>query len=187
MRRECLAGVAIGLSMLLGARSQTPMSVVRAADRTAADEQAIGDAEVAWANDCKSGDLEKILRHYTDDAQVTFPDRAFPVQGKDNIRVELKELLAAGNLSVTFTPSGHDHPSPVRWGVYSLTWKDPKAKTWAAEDGPYLTVFRKLANGSRAVAEQNFYGRHLRYPTIPGGDYLRDTFPDPTAPHTIVG
>jgi ketosteroid isomerase-like protein len=130
--------------------------------------------------------LERIVSHYTDDAQVTFPDWAFPAQGKDAIRPELKEFLAAGNLSVSFRASGRDHPFPIQWGTYSLTWKDPKVKTWAAEDGPYLTVFRELANGSWAVVEQKYYGLHLRYP-IPDGNYLRPLSPDPANRHAIVG
>lgn len=185
MRREHLAGVAIGLSMLLGACSRTPLPVVQAAGLTAADEQAIRDAEAAWVSDCRSGSLEKILSHYTDDALVTFPEWMFPVQGKDNIRAELKDLLA-GKLSVSFTPSGHGHPSPVRWGSYSLTFTNPKGKTWTREEGPYLTVFRKLADGSWAVAEQKYFGHHRRYP-IPDGNYLLPLNPDPTNPHAIVG
>jgi len=172
MKCVLAAGFAIGFSLLLTGCSETPMPVVHAAVITPADEAAIRDAEAAWARDCKSGDLNRIVSHYTDDASVTFPDWVFPVQGKANIRTELKDFLSAGNLSVSFTSSGQNPPSPVRWGTYSLTWTNPETKVWTPEKGPYLTVFRKLANGSWAVAEQKYFGRHLRY-QAPDGNYLR--------------
>lgn len=125
-----------------------------------ADEKAIRGAETAWAADWESRDLEKILSHYADNASLTLPG-SWPVKGKDAIRAALQDWLTDKNLSLTLIPSGEASRSAsqngtyyARHGTYSLARVNPQTQISTTEQGPYITIFRKLARKAWAVDSQ---------------------------------
>ena len=148
MRREYLAGCAIGLFILLAGCSDTPPPAV---DTSAADQKAIKDGEVAWNADFASKDLEKILSHYADDGSALMPDSPI-MKGKDAIRAGFKELLADKNLSLNFAADTVEVSSKggdlgYTQGTYSMTSTNRKTKKPETEKGKYVTVYKKQADG----------------------------------------
>jgi uncharacterized protein (TIGR02246 family) len=156
MKRGYIAGWVIGLSMLLGACSETPAP---APDTSAADQKALKDGEVAWASDWAAKDLDKIVSHYADDADVLNPDTPI-MKGKDAIRTGIGGLLTDKGLSLSFTTvsaqvsKGGD--LGYTEGTYSMTMTNPKSKKVVTEKGKYVTVYKKQADGSwKAIEDIN--------------------------------
>jgi uncharacterized protein (TIGR02246 family) len=151
MKRWHIAGCVIGLSLLSGACSDTPAP--------AADQKAIKDGEVTWASDWAAKDLDKIVSHYADDADVLNPDMPI-MKGKDAIRAGLTGMLADKNLSLSFTTvsaqvsKGGD--LAYTEGTYSMTTTNPKTKRPVTETGKYVTVYKKQADGKwKAIEDIN--------------------------------
>ena len=88
----------VWVSILLAGCSGTAPSIADH-DHAGADEKAIHAAELAWASDWSSGNLDKVLSHYADDATVKIP--GLPIMnGRDSNRLGLSTLLNdPGNLS----------------------------------------------------------------------------------------
>jgi len=156
MKRGYIAGCVIGLSMLLGACSDTPAP---APDTSAADQKAIKDGEVAWAGDWAARDLDKIVSHYADDADVLTPDMPI-MKGKDAIRTGIGGMLTDKSLSLSFTTvsaqvaKGGD--LAYTEGTYAMTMTSPKTKKVVTEKGKYVTVYKKQADGSwKAIEDIN--------------------------------
>jgi ketosteroid isomerase-like protein len=143
MKSSRIAGVLLGLSVLLLAGCSSKPR----------------EAEAAWMKDWTSGDPEKILSHYADDASVEVPGSpVFVMNGRDAIRNGLRVILADKQMSLTFSPSGQQEGELVRHGAYSLTRTNPTEIT----RGYYFTIYRKLPGGSRVVAHQAFVGHDWR-------------------------
>lgn len=156
MKREYLAGCAIGLLILLSGCSETPPAP---ADTSAADQKAIRDGEVAWAGDWAAKDVDKIVGHYADDASVMVPDAPL-MKGKDAIRTGIAGMLKDKAMALSFTTSSVDVSKSgdlgFSQGTYSMTMTNPKTKKPETEKGKYVTVYRKQADGSwKAVADIN--------------------------------
>lgn len=153
MKREYLAGCAIGLAMLLAGCSETPTPP---ADTSAADQKAIKDGEIAWAGDWASKDLDKLVSHYADSASVLAPDTQI-MTGKDAIRAGLAKMLADKNLSMSFTTTETEVSKggdlAYTQGTYSMTMTNPRTKKAETERGKYVTVYRKQADGTWKAVE----------------------------------
>ena len=153
MNRGYIAGCVIGLSMLLGACSDTPAP---APDTSAADLKAIKDGEIAWSGEFAAKDLDKIVSHYADDASLLTPEMPI-MKGKDAIRTGLGGMLADKNLALSFTTvtaqvsKGGD--LAYTEGTYSMTMTNPKTKKPVAEKGKYVTVYKKQADGKWKAVE----------------------------------
>jgi ketosteroid isomerase-like protein len=148
MRRECLAGVAMGLSMLLCPCSQVSIKT--------ADEQAIRDAELALARDWKSKDLERILSHFVDTSSLLLLD-SWPVEGKDALRAALTEFLADKDLLLTLTPSDETTGNILRERTYVLTRNNSRSMASITKKAVYMILFGKLAKGRWAVEHQSYW------------------------------
>ena len=83
MKRRLAALGLVSVSILLVGCSQKISSTT--------DEKAIHAAELAWASDCSSGDLEKVLSHYAESATVKIPGRPV-MNSRDSIRLGLSTL-----------------------------------------------------------------------------------------------
>ncbi len=153
MKRGYIAGCVIGLALLSGACSETPAPPP---DTSAADQKAIKDGEITWAGDWAAKDVDKIVSHYADDADVLNP--GVPImKGKDAIRTGIGGMLADKNLSLSFTTvsaqvsKGGD--LGYTEGTYAITMTNPKTKKVFAENGKYVMVYKKQADGSWKAIE----------------------------------
>ena len=156
MKRWHIAGCVIGLSIFLGACSETPAP---APDTSAADQKAIKDGEVAWASDWAARDLDKIVSHYADDADVLNPDTPI-MKGKDAIRTGIGGMLADKSLSLSFTTVSAQVSKSgdlgYTEGTYSMTMTNSKTKKVVTEKGKYVTVYKKQADGTwKAIEDIN--------------------------------
>jgi uncharacterized protein (TIGR02246 family) len=153
MKREYVAGCAIGLLLLLAGCSDTPAPP---ADTSAADLKAIKDGEIAWSADFGSKDVDRVLSHYADNASVMVPDKPI-LSGKDAIRTALKDILVTKNQTISFTTAtaqvakGGD--VAYTQGTYSMTMTNPKTKRQVTERGKYVTVYKKQSDGTWKAVE----------------------------------
>ena len=124
-----------------------------------ADVQAVKDFETGWVKDYAAKDLDKAVDHYADDATLMIPN--MPVlSGKEAIRAALKELLADPNFALSFqavkVESSKAGDLVYTQGTYTMTvssdLKKPKSKP-INDKGKYLTIYRKLADGSFKAIE----------------------------------
>jgi|ERR1041385_4226357 ketosteroid isomerase-like protein len=158
MTRLSVALVILGLAALASC-TQAPAPVTAPPDTREADAKAIRDSEVAWNKDWAAKDVEKIVSHYADDASVEIPN--IPIMtGKTVITDGFKGLLTDPNLALTFEASQVEVSKggdlAYTRGTYSMTMSDSKTKKPVVEKGKYVTVYRKLADGSwKAVQDIN--------------------------------
>jgi len=156
MKSGYVAGCVIGLSLLLAGCSDTPAP---APDTSAADQKAIKDGEIAWTADFAAKDPDKLVAHYADDATLLMPDTPL-MSGKGAIRAGLTPILADKNFSLSFTNSavGVSKSGDLGYtqGTYTMTMTNPKTKKAVTENGKYVTVYKKQADGSwKAIEDIN--------------------------------
>jgi uncharacterized protein (TIGR02246 family) len=125
-------------------------------DTRAADEKAIRDLMAANMKDWTSKDVDKIAAYYADDASVLVTNMK-TVTGMADIKTAVKQ----------FTDMGFTFDAPVyrvevskagdiayAQGTYTSRSTDPKTKRAMVEEGKWVTVFKKQANGSwKAVSD----------------------------------
>ena len=108
--------------------------------RLAAVERTIREDEVNWAIAWGSQDLDRIVRHYADDAVLMLPGRP-AIRGKPAIREVLRRLLAVENAVVTLATSfvavSPDAEMAYSRGTYSVF------TTGTRSTGQYVVVYRK--------------------------------------------
>lgn len=122
------------------------------------------DAEIAWAGAWASGDVERVVGQYADDAVVTIPD-APPMRGKGAIRTGIGGQLAARGPTLTFTPLDKGRENAFAGhGTYSVAWTDPQTKHSATDRGFYVTTFQKMADGSWVVGGQAYFRLNVNRP-----------------------
>ena len=113
--------------------------------------QALKDTEAAWVNDIRSKDVEKWVSYYTDDASLLMVN-APVATGKDAIRNMLGPLMSDPAFALQFSASrvevAASNDLGFTQGTYSMTMTNPKTKKPVTEKGKYLTVFRRLPDGS---------------------------------------
>ncbi len=154
MRTKYVAGCAVALLFVLAGCSDTPAPP---ADTSAADQKAIKDGETQWSSDWGAKDLDKIVSHYADNATLMIPNTP-ALKGKDAIRTGLQGFLADSNLSMNFTTS------TVATSKSGDVWLHPghihddddqfqNQKRRETEQGKYLTVYQKQADGSWKAVE----------------------------------
>ena len=156
MTRVSVAGVILGFLALVGCTQAPPPAV---ADTRDADAKAIRDAEVAWNTDWAAKDVEKIVSHYADDASVEVPNAPI-MTGKAGITDGFKPFVTDPNLALSFESAQVEVSKggdlAYTRGTYSMTTTDPKTKKPVVEKGKFVTVYRKLADGSwKAVQDIN--------------------------------
>ena len=149
----CSAGLAACNQNQSGGNGQT--AAAPAADPKA-DEKAIKDVEAASLADWKAKKADGVASHYAPDA--TFYDSGqAPVTGHDKVQEAATTFLKDPNFSIDFTNkdtivAGSGDMGYTK-GTYQVTYTDPKTKQKASEDGRYITIFRKQADGSWKAVE----------------------------------
>ena len=119
--------------------------------------QAIRDNEAQWNRDYEAKDLDKIAAHYADDAVLMSPGTP-TATGRDAIRAELKEMIGDSALSLKFQASrvevAKSGDMAYSQGTYEMTMTNPQTKKPVNDKGTYVTVYRKMADGSwKAVSD----------------------------------
>lgn len=122
--------------------ADTAAAVSTSTADASADEQAIRAINPAWFKAHKSGDVEGLVAHYSDDAVISVPG-APPVRGTAAIREsftkEVRDMAAAG-LSQNSGPNPEFEVSGdlgYEWNTFTVT--DKAGKT--VDTGKYLSVF----------------------------------------------
>jgi len=122
-----------------------------------ADVRAVKELEAQWVKEFKMKDPEKLASHYTDNAVLMGPGMPAAV-GIDAICAALKEMVADPNLALTFQAQrvevARSGDLAYTQGSYNMTMTDPKTKQKANDQGSYVTVYKKQADGSwKAVSD----------------------------------
>lgn len=123
-----------------------------AADSRDAAVQALKDNEAQWNRDFASKDVEKLVRHYADNAVLMAP--GMPASsGKEAIRKVLSGMLGDPALSLKFQASrveiAKSGDMAYTQGSYTMTMTDPSnPKQMIHDHGSYVTVYGKQADGS---------------------------------------
>ena len=122
-----------------------------------ADVAAVRSVEAAWVKDIATKDVDKFASYYSDDASVLLPNEML-ITGKDNIRAAFKSMMADPNFALTFQSTrgeaskGGDFVYVI--GTYSMTTSSPRDQKPVTDQGKYLTVYKKQADGNwKAVAD----------------------------------
>lgn len=154
MKRSFL-GLAITVALALGVAgcNQAPQT----SDTHDADVQALKDNEVQWNKDFQAKDVDKLVAHYTDDAVVISPG-APNWSGKDAIRAGLKEMVSDNALSLSFVLDrvevAKSGDMAYTEGSYTMTMTDPATKKPINDNGSYVTVYKKAADGTwKAISD----------------------------------
>lgn len=119
-----------------------------------AEEKAIRAAETAWVDTVPTGDVDKVLAFYAEDAVMLPPGEAV-ANGKAAIRASWTQLLGLTDLKLTWAPTkvevAKSGDLAYDVGTYAMSYKDASGK--AVNDiGKFSTVWRKGATGGWKVA-----------------------------------
>jgi uncharacterized protein (TIGR02246 family) len=133
--------------LMLAACTQAPAP---AADTRAADEKALRDLDAASLTAWNNKNAEMIASFYTDDATIAIPGAPL-IQGKTALQSGLKDTLADPNFKLSFSPNSVETAGGVLGyvrGTYMVSMTDPRTKKSSDENGNYLIVYKKQADGS---------------------------------------
>jgi uncharacterized protein (TIGR02246 family) len=127
------------------------------ADTHNADVQALKNNETQWIQDWASRDADKIAAHYANDAVMMAPGEA-AISGKEAIQNGLKQMVSDPTMSLKFQTSKVDVAKSgdlaYTRGTYTMMMTDPQSKHTINDHGSYVTVYRKLADGTwKSVAD----------------------------------
>ena len=153
MLRNISLLVCLALAALTAGCSSAP---VPPPDTRAADVQAVKEVEAAWFKDV-SAKSENWINYFAEDACGLYPGNGI-LCGKAAIKTSMVSLFADPNFSLTFDSTramaskGGD--MVFSQGTYTLTMTNPKTKKPMTDEGKYLTVYTKQADGTwKAVAD----------------------------------
>jgi ketosteroid isomerase-like protein len=113
------------------------------------------DAENARMKAANAKDLEAFVAFYADDASILSPN--IPIfTGKQPIKDGLKPMLADSQFSMTLMPTrvevAKSGDLAFTQGPYKMTFSDIRGNKFE-DEGKYLTVWRKLQDGTWKVVE----------------------------------
>ncbi len=131
---------------------------VKAPDTREADIKAIKDMESAWLKTAATKDVGAFIAYYADDASVLMPNAPI-FNGKAAIKESLKPLMTDPNFSVTFIPTRVEVAKSgdlgFTQGPYKMTFSDQRGNKFE-DEGKYLTVWHKQADGTWKAVEDTF-------------------------------
>jgi uncharacterized protein (TIGR02246 family) len=120
----------------------------------AADQATIRAASAAWSQASTAKDLDKTVSFYADDA-LQFPEKAPAAKGKENIRKNWAQLLAAPGPGLSFQTAtveiARSGELAYETGAYNFITTDKKGKS-TDEKGKYVVVWKKQTDGSWKAA-----------------------------------
>jgi uncharacterized protein (TIGR02246 family) len=138
------------LTILLSACTTPPPK-----DTREADAKAIRDLESAWVKVAATKDVDAFVAFYTDDASVLTPNAPI-FNAKAGIKEGLKPLFTDPHFSLTFLPTrlevSKSGDMAFTQGPYKLSFSDLRGNKFE-DEGKYLTIWRKQADGNWKVVE----------------------------------
>jgi len=130
-------------------------SCAKPIDTREADAKALRDAENARMKSAAARDLEAFVAFYTDDASVLTPNAPI-FTGKQPIKDGLKPMLADPQFSLVLMPArvevSKSGDLAFTQGPYKMTFSDLRGNRFE-DEGKYLTVWRKLPDGTWKAVE----------------------------------
>ena len=112
-------------------------------------EQALRDADAAWAKAAAAKDLDKTVSFYSDDATV-LPANSPAVTTKDGIRKTWQDLLASPGLAISWQATkvevAKSGDLACLSGTYESTMNDASGKP-TTDHGKYVEVWEKQKDG----------------------------------------
>ena len=137
-----------GLILVLAGCTKMP-------DTREADLKALKDVEVARVKTAADKNVDAYIGYYTDDAHMLMPNAPL-FTGKASIKEAIKPMMADSNFSLVFTPNRLDvsKSSDLAFtqGAYKMTFSDIRGNKFE-DEGKYLTVYRKLPDGTWKAVE----------------------------------
>jgi uncharacterized protein (TIGR02246 family) len=123
---------------------------------TASIERQIRDLETQWGKDYDSKNAEGLAGHYADDAAIANPGAALATDTATR-REAINGFVSDPALNIKFESdrievAGSGDLASSR-GHYTMTFTDPETKKPKTENGNYLTVYKKQADGSWKAVE----------------------------------
>lgn len=119
---------------------------------TAADEQAIREADIEFSKAVGAKDLERSVAFHAGDALVLPPNT--PITTGEAIRTWYSQLLAKPGFAITWQPTkveaSRGGDLGYTSGTYELTMHDPTGKP-TIDHGKYVTVWKKQPDGAWKV------------------------------------
>lgn len=124
-------------------------------DTREADAKTIKDLETAWAKTASTKNIDAFAAYYADDASVLVPNA--PIwSGKQAIKDGLKTMMSDPNYSLTLKDPrvevSKSGDMAFTQGAYEMTFSDVKGNKFS-DEGKYLTVWRKMPDGSWKAVE----------------------------------
>lgn len=116
---------------------------------------AIHDAETARMKAANAKDLDAFVSSYADNASVLTPNAPI-FSGRQQIKEGLKPMLADPQFSLTLIPTRIEVSTSgdmaFTQGPYKMSFSDIRGNKFE-DEGKYLTVWRKQADGSWKAVE----------------------------------
>jgi ketosteroid isomerase-like protein len=127
----------------------------KAPDTREADAKALRDLEAARMKSAIARDLEAFAAFYADDASILTPNLPI-LTGKQPIKDGLKPMLSDPQFSMTLLPArvevSKSGDLAFTQGPYKMSFSDIRGNKFE-DEGKYLTVWRKLPDGTWKVVE----------------------------------
>jgi len=127
----------------------------KVADTREADAKALRDAENARMKAAAARNLEAFAAFYADDASILNPNMPI-LNGKQPIKDGLKPMLDDPQFSLTLMPAkvevAKSGDLAFTQGPYKMTFSDTRGNRFE-DEGKYLTVWRKLPDGTWKAVE----------------------------------
>jgi uncharacterized protein (TIGR02246 family) len=116
----------------------------------AASREALLKTDKEWAQAAATGDVEKIVGYWTEDAVIYSPGEA-PVQGKAAIRQYVGGSLKTPGFAITWTPMAAEVSKSgdlgYTTGTNAITIPKAEGTGTTTLAGRYVTVWRKTGDG----------------------------------------
>jgi ketosteroid isomerase-like protein len=126
------------------------------ATNTDAEIKAIKDGEVQWNKDFEAKDAAKLGAHYTEDAILMNPGMP-AAKGKAAIQKAFGEMVTDPAFSLKFEADRVEVAKSgdlgYTQGHYTLTVTDAATKKPFTDHGSYVTIYKKQADGWKAVQD----------------------------------
>jgi len=123
--------------------------------KSSGDAKAIRDAEAGRMKAATARDLDGLVAFYASDASVLTPNAPI-FTGTQGIKDGLKPMLSDPQFSLTLMPIrievSKSGDMAFTQGPYRMTFSDIRGNKFE-DEGKYLTVWRKLPNGTWKAVE----------------------------------
>jgi ketosteroid isomerase-like protein len=127
-------------------------------DTREADAKAIKDIESAAVKTASAKKLDEFVAFYADDASVLIANAPL-FTGKAAIKDGLKPIMDDPNFTLSSTVNkvevSKSGDLAYTQGTYKMTFSDMRGNKFD-DEGKYLTVWRKLADGSWKMVQDTF-------------------------------